>query len=65
MGRGVFVNRGTADKAKRTAMTGETLRMIFPSGRKEEAGLPETVQDFLNAFNHCAYPELELPPSGC
>jgi hypothetical protein len=39
-----------------------TLSMNFRDGRKGTVALPEAVKQFLDAFNHGAYPELELPP---
>jgi hypothetical protein len=42
-------------------MKGDTLRLIFHDGRKEEAPLPPAARQFLDAFNRGKYPELELP----
>ncbi len=42
-------------------MQGDTLRLIFHDGRKEETPLPPTVRKFLDAFNVGKYPDLELP----
>jgi hypothetical protein len=40
-----------------------TLRMTFRNGVIERVTLPEAVQEFLDAFNASAYPELELSES--
>jgi len=40
---------------------GDTLRLAFHGGGKQEVPLPEAVRQFLTAFNRRAYPQLELP----
>lgn len=38
------------------------LRMTLPDGAQITAPLPRAVQQFLDSFDHGAYPELQLSP---
>lgn len=42
---------------------GNQLRMVLPDGTRVLALLPASVKNFLDAFHHGAYPDLELPLS--
>ena len=57
-----FVEPQAADIWNLNIVQGNTLSMSFRDGRKRTVTLPEAVKQFLGAFNHGAYPELELPP---
>jgi hypothetical protein len=43
-------------------ITGDTVRIGFDDGTKEELALPQAVKDFLDAFNRGEFPDLEAPP---
>lgn len=43
-------------------MTGKTMRLHGGVVGKQEVELPAAVNQFLDAFNRGAYPDLELPP---
>jgi hypothetical protein len=40
-------------------VTGHTLRLYHQDGRRENIALPLPIVQFLNAFDHGAFPELE------
>ena len=56
-----FVEAQVRDTWNLNIISGDTLSMNFRSGGKGKVALPEAVKQFLHAFNHGAYAELELP----
>ena|SRR5258708_3953322 len=57
-----YVEPQASDAWNLNIVQGNTLSMNFRDGRKGTVALPEAVKQFLDAFNHGAYPDLELPP---
>jgi hypothetical protein len=57
-----YVQGQVADARTIDVMTGDSLRILFLDGRKQEVSLPPAVKDFLDAFNRGAFPDLEMPP---
>jgi hypothetical protein len=57
-----YVQGQVSDARTIDVMTGETLRILFLDGRRQEVSLPKAVKEFLDAFNRGAFPDLELPP---
>ena len=57
-----YVQRQVTGARAIDVMSGDTVRIAFPDGAKEEVPLPQAVKDFLDAFNRGAFPDLELPP---
>ena len=53
-------NATRLDNLDADVMTGNTFRVH--GATRQEVELPQAILDFLDAFNHGAYPELELPP---
>lgn len=49
------------DEYKLDLIIPNVLRMTLPDGAQVKTPLPAAVKQFLDAFDHGAYPELELP----
>lgn len=55
-----FVQTQVTDYRDIDVQTTGQLRVTLPDGRKTVSPLPQTVIDFLTAFNRGGYPELEM-----
>lgn len=56
-------SRLSVDVLSVDVMKDGVVRVTFGTKKKDvEANLPEPVRDFLERFDHGAYPHLELPP---
>lgn len=55
-----YIESQLADTWNANLVQGNTLSMNFRDGRQATVVLPESVTQFLDAFNRGAYPELEL-----
>jgi hypothetical protein len=56
-----YVETQVADAWNLNIITGDTLSMNFRDGGKGKVALSVAIKQFLDAFNHGAYSELELP----